>query len=90
MLETSEVKFKDSNLEPYIELTYTTKLSLDQEMYMILAAHGERVEELIIDEFSQMLYQKLPGILKEHRLGYQANTKPILTAGELHGCKVHD
>lgn len=43
-LETSDVQLDMDTFNPYIELTYTTRLSLDDEMYLALAMHKVRVE----------------------------------------------
>lgn len=72
MIEVSEVFLDHDTLEPFISLTYKTKISLDDEIYVTLRMHGERLESLLIDEFRQEIYAKLPGILKKYKkAGYE-------------------
>lgn len=70
---TTEIKFsgpclKYDDFQPYININFQTRLTLDKEYHKTLEMHDENVLNILVAEYRQVLEQELKNELKKYGL----------------------
>lgn len=65
-LTFSEPQLEEDSFHPFVDVTFSTKLSLDHEMYLALSIAGESVENVLLDSFKILLEKELPKLFTKY------------------------